>query len=78
MALTTDPRYTCARASVYYWQKLKRTDPVAVAKLAYWQGILDEIRAKHNSSTALHRKRAPGPKKPVEMPVWTPTPLRWD
>jgi len=80
MALTSDPRYTCARASVAYWQKLGRTDPVAVAKLAHWQGILDDLRAKHNSTTALHRKRAPGPKKRVEMPLpeWKPTPLCWD
>ena len=78
MTLTSDPRYICAKASVYYWQKLGRTDPAAIAKLAHWQGVLDELRTKHNGTAALHRKRAPGPKKLVEMPVWKPTPLCWD
>ena len=74
--LTSDPLYTCARASVYYWKKLGRTDPTAVAKLAYWQGLLDDIRAKHRSQ--LPKPKAKRPERPEISKMGPPPPLCWD
>jgi hypothetical protein len=79
MSLSSDPRYLCAKASVYYWKKLGRTDPVAAATMAHWQGVLQKLRADHNIVPRV--KKATGPKKPIPpfpKDLWTPLPLRWD
>jgi hypothetical protein len=62
MFITSSAEYLSARASVYYWQKQKRTDDYAMQRLAYWKDIVQQFRALKTSRKGIPLGPRPHPK----------------
>jgi hypothetical protein len=87
MLLTQIPEYATAKNSVYYWERLGRTDKVAVERLAHWKGILEEFRTMKRTGDELTpptkqmqkvkklKEKREAIKKQRE--IWVPPPLIW-
>jgi hypothetical protein len=92
--ISQDPKYKCAKASVYYWKKqlrLNRDVETCQERLEWWGSILAEFRKDSLKGKGGRPKGALGKKnRPAKMPsvpkevvqlereVWVPPPLSWD
>jgi hypothetical protein len=89
-AMSRDPKYLSAKASIWYWrQQHKKGTPPSVCeeRIEWWTGILETFRALHAVERPLPDPRriatAKMPKisKQVvkdEREVWVPEALSWN